>query len=88
MHKKGYILALDDFIHDSSWELFYKLIDIVKSDYLVSTLQEIHLSTAAVNKYPDIKLLAEKVETNEEFKDALKLGFEYFQGYFFSYRKL
>jgi EAL and modified HD-GYP domain-containing signal transduction protein len=28
--------------------------------------------------------LAEKVETTSEFKEALGLGFEYFQGYFFS----
>ncbi len=29
------------------------------------------------------KLLAEKVETDEEFRSAIILGFEYFQGYFF-----
>lgn len=30
------------------------------------------------------KLVAEKVETREEFKNALDLGFDYFQGYYFS----
>ncbi len=85
LHKKGYILALDDFVHDRRWEPFYKLIDIVKIDYLESTLQEINETIAAVKKYPNIKLLAEKVESNEEFKEALTLGFDYFQGYFFSY---
>jgi EAL and modified HD-GYP domain-containing signal transduction protein len=30
------------------------------------------------------KLLAEKVETREEFKNALDLEFDYFQGYYFS----
>ncbi|MBW2324661.1 MAG: HDOD domain-containing protein, partial [Deltaproteobacteria bacterium] len=32
----------------------------------------------------DIKMLAEKVETRDEFKQALELGYSYFQGYFFS----
>tara|TARA_B110000503_G_C6988198_1_gene346168 strand:- start:145 stop:360 length:216 start_codon:yes stop_codon:yes gene_type:complete len=54
-HKKGYILALDDFIHDSTGGPFYMLSDIVKRDYLVSTLQEIHLTIAAVKKHLNIK---------------------------------
>ncbi|MED3563389.1 EAL and HDOD domain-containing protein, partial [Bacillus xiapuensis] len=32
----------------------------------------------------NIKLLAEKIETKEEFDSAIKNGYEYFQGYFFS----
>lgn len=84
LHKKGYILALDDFVHEKAWIPFYDLIDIVKIDYLESTTEEIHRTIAAVKRYPNIKLLAEKVETNKEFKEALKLGFDYFQGYFFS----
>jgi len=31
-----------------------------------------------------IKLLAEKIETYDEFETALSMGFTYFQGYFFS----
>jgi EAL and modified HD-GYP domain-containing signal transduction protein len=33
---------------------------------------------------PRQKLLAEKVETQEEFRQCLDLGFEYFQGYYFA----
>lgn len=84
LHQKGYLLALDDFVHDHQWTPFYKLIDIVKIDYLEASSEEIHKTIAAVKQYPNIKLLAEKVETNAEFKEALKLGFDYFQGYFFS----
>ena len=31
-----------------------------------------------------VKMLAEKIETHEEFEEALNLGYELFQGYFFS----
>lgn len=63
---------------------FYRLIHIIKIDYLEATTEEINKTIAAARKYPHIKLLAEKVETNRQFKEALNLGFDYFQGYFFS----
>lgn len=85
LRQKGYVLALDDFIHDPRWEPFYKLIDIVKIDYLEASSSEIEKTIEAIRKYPDIKLLAEKIETFAEFKQALDLGFDYFQGYFFSH---
>ncbi|MFT6413724.1 MAG: EAL and modified HD-GYP domain-containing signal transduction protein [Glaciecola sp.] len=84
LHNKGYILALDDFVHNERWIPFYRLIDIIKIDYLESTMEETRNTITAARKYPHIKLLAEKVETNKQFKEALNLGFDYFQGYFFS----
>ncbi len=84
LRQKGYILALDDFIHEPQWTPFYKLIDIVKIDYLETSKEDIQKTIEAVREYPNIKLLAEKVETTAEFKKALSLGFHYFQGYFFS----
>ncbi|MFQ3251371.1 MAG: EAL and modified HD-GYP domain-containing signal transduction protein [Glaciecola sp.] len=84
LHQKGYVLALDDFVHDDRWTPFYEYVEIVKIDYLESSAEEVHRTIAAVKKFPKIKLLAEKVETNQQFEEALELGFDYFQGYFFS----
>jgi c-di-GMP-related signal transduction protein len=81
---KGYILALDDYIHQSVWRHFYPYVDIIKIDFrstATDTMNEIKL---AIADFPHIKLLAEKVETNEEFQLAMDMGFSYFQGYFFS----
>ena len=36
----------------------------------------------------NIKFLAEKVETEEEFEQAKKMGFQFFQGYFFAKPKM
>ena len=43
------------------------------------------LAEPLARKYTDnnIRLLAEKVETESEFREARDLGFSYFQGYFF-----
>lgn len=80
---KGYKLALDDFIPDSRWERFLPYIDFIKFD-----IQAFPLSAAKSfienNLNYKIKFLAEKVETYEEFQQAKKIGFNYFQGYFFS----
>ncbi|MDX1392327.1 MAG: HDOD domain-containing protein [Rheinheimera sp.] len=84
LKEKGYILALDDYIHQPVWRHFYPFIDIIKIDFRDTSTDTIQDIKQAIADFPHIKLLAEKVETNEEFQLAMDLGFAYFQGYFFS----
>ncbi|MGL4740142.1 MAG: EAL and HDOD domain-containing protein, partial [Sarcina sp.] len=56
-------------------------IDIIKVDFLESTDVEIK---EIADKYKSEKiLLAEKIERKEVFDFAKKLGYNFFQGYFF-----
>lgn len=80
----GYIIALDDYIHKSVWRHFYPYIDIIKIDLLSTSIDTINEVKLAIQDFPHIKLLAEKVETNEAYKMAMDMGFSYFQGYFFA----
>ena len=57
--------------------------DIIKIDFRLTPLETVKEMALSLKKYK-CKLLAEKVETNEEFEKAMTLGFDYFQGYFFS----
>jgi EAL and modified HD-GYP domain-containing signal transduction protein len=84
LHKKGYTLALDDYEHQSVWIHFFPYIKIIKIDIRQSGLDEIKEVLTAVKGHPHIKMLAEKVETYEEYNQMLQLGFDYFQGYFFA----
>lgn len=84
LFEKGYTLALDDYEHQAVWEHFYPYIKIIKIDWQVSTTDEINEIVAAVAKYPHIQLLAEKVETYEEYNQAVELGCVLFQGFFFA----
>ena len=84
LHKKGYTLALDDYEHQSVWAHFYPYIKIIKIDIQLSGLDEIREVLKATKNYPHIKMLAEKVETYEEYDQMFQLGFDYFQGYFFA----
>jgi len=77
---KGYTILLDDFIYSPQWEPLLEIADIIKIDVMVST--DLAAEVEPLRKYP-AKLLAEKVETQEEFEQTKKLGFDYFQGYFF-----
>ncbi len=80
---KGYTLALDDFVYTEALIPLIELAQIVKIDFgLLSTVAIAEI--VQVLKQYSCKLLAEKIETNEEFILASSMGFVYFQGYFFS----
>jgi EAL and modified HD-GYP domain-containing signal transduction protein len=81
---QGYTLALDDYEHKKVWTHFYPYIKIIKIDWQISSIDEIKEVKQAIADFPDIKLLAEKVETYEEYNQAVELGFELFQGFFFA----
>jgi EAL and modified HD-GYP domain-containing signal transduction protein len=80
----GFKFALDDVIgHSEQVSKLMGLVDVIKVDLQgVSRDELVGLSRSL--RGPHQKLLAEKVETLEEFQLCLELGFEYFQGYYFA----
>jgi c-di-GMP-related signal transduction protein len=78
----GYTLALDDFVVYPGCEALLDLADIVKVDFLVSP-SEARAEIPARYRRDGLLFLAEKVETAEDFREALELGYDLFQGYFF-----
>lgn len=83
MKQSGFMIALDDFKYNSNWDPIIELADIIKIDIKSSSTQEVE-AYAKKFKGTHIKLLAEKVETLNEYYWTRKLGFTYFQGYYFS----
>ena len=79
----GYVLALDDFLYEDRFVPLIKLARIIKFDIRQMSRAELERQVKVVSRY-NVKLLAEKIETFEEFEAAKKLGFDLFQGYFFS----
>jgi c-di-GMP-related signal transduction protein len=82
LKEKGYILALDDYPPDGRMAPLLPFADIVKVDWL-STPPEMCRRLAGELVPRGIKLLAEKVETHEQYRQALGMGYSYFQGFFF-----
>ncbi|MET0322787.1 MAG: EAL domain-containing protein [Duganella sp.] len=80
----GFRFALDDVIGETEdVQKLQPLCDVIKVD--IKQMKPGTLpALARVLKNPKQKLLAEKVETVEEFRQCMDLGFEYFQGYYFA----
>ncbi|WP_125153592.1 EAL and HDOD domain-containing protein [Clostridium rectalis] len=83
LKEKGYTIALDDFVFHPKYIRLLDLADIIKVDFRVVVGTERKRIIKTVNN-PHIKFLAEKVETREDFNEAISYGYSYFQGYFFS----
>ena len=81
--QQGYRVALDDFIYAPKFEGMIDLCDLIKFDLLETPLDTLPPVLETLEDRP-ITLLAEKVETYDEFNQAKKMGFTLFQGYFFS----
>ena len=79
---EGYTVALDDFVFLEHLKELVKLADIIKVDFRELSQEEIKKQVELYKRY-NLRLLAEKVEDEEEFEFAKRLGFAYFQGYFF-----
>ncbi|KTF11648.1 EAL and HDOD domain-containing protein [Pseudoalteromonas sp. 10-33] len=77
-------LALDDFVYKPQWDRFLKLVKLIKFDITITPLDDIHPIIKKLKDHKQIKLLAEKIETQEEYEVAAGMGFDYFQGYFFA----
>ncbi|MBL4941218.1 MAG: HDOD domain-containing protein [Colwellia sp.] len=84
LHSKGYTIALDDYEHQSVWAHFYPFIQILKIDIQKTNADTMQKIIHAIKNHPHIDLLAEKVETYQEYDQAQQLGFKYFQGFFFA----
>lgn len=83
LHKEGYRIALDDFAHSVRDFKMVPIADIIKYDLIARPLNTIQDEVMEALRRKKV-LLAEKVETEEEFIEARKMGFHLFQGYFFS----
>lgn len=83
LKEAGFVLALDDHDYDPIYEELYQIIDIVKVDLMATPVDTIGAAIECYRNY-QFKLLAEKVESKEEFLKCLDLGFDYFQGYYFA----
>jgi len=84
LKERGYSLVLDDFVCEKRFEPLAELADIIKVDFLATPEPE-RLRLVRHYSARGTKMLAEKVETYEQFKQAHEMGFHYFQGYFFAH---
>ena len=79
----GYLIALDDYVDTPNLRALVPFADFLKIDLSATAPAEQERLVAAFRP-AGIALLAERVETYEDFQRTLGWGYTYFQGYFFS----
>lgn len=84
LHDKGFILALDDRIQfDAACHPLLECADIIRIDIMQGDGERVRKLVAQLKPLGK-QLLAEKVETVEQFALCRSLGFDLFQGYYFA----
>jgi len=84
---KGYVFAMDDLEFTKDYFDRYRelipMVDYIKVDYMLADKNALEKNVNII-KGLKAKMLAEKVETNEDYEKCKRLGFNLFQGYFFA----
>lgn len=83
LKNKNYTIALDDYTGDPQYDSIMNYVDIIKVDFSEIT-QEKAVEIAKTYSEKGKLMLAEKIETEEEFLIAIQSGYKLFQGYYFS----
>src|SRR5579863_3790589 len=83
LREQGYQIALDDFVFRPGWERLLDVADLIKVEIQGISRPEQKM-LVRLSKSRGLEILAEKVETHEEFEWARQTGYDYFQGYFFA----
>lgn len=83
LKRQGFKIALDDVSYHPELEPLLALADIVKVDLRVVALDKLNDHCRQFRRWP-VSLLAEKVESFEEFETCRALDFKLFQGYYLS----
>lgn len=86
LRKKGYRIALDDYEFHPRLKPLEDYADIIKVDLMATPMDSLasKLSALSESQGRRPRLLAEKVETKEEYEFCKDLGFDLFQGFFFA----
>jgi len=85
LKKMGYRFSLDDFVASDKMEGFLELADYIKIDFRLTSAKERAKLMPRLRK-TGATLIAEKIETEEEFRLAAWEGFHLFQGFYFRER--
>lgn len=87
LKQNGFLIALDDFIFRPDNSAAITFADIIKLDINKLSDDDIQKFMKKVT-HRDVIFLAVKVETESDFIRCKELGFDYFQGYFFSHPEI
>ncbi|WP_436717848.1 HDOD domain-containing protein [Roseiconus lacunae] len=84
LRETGYTIALDDFVYRPELEPLVELADLIKIEFPAIANEDLAEHVSRLREHGVKTILAEKVETQEDFELCRDIGCDLFQGYFFS----
>ncbi|MES2188315.1 MAG: HDOD domain-containing protein [Pseudomonadota bacterium] len=84
LRERGFQLAFDPCVLDDAYIPWLPLADYIKFDLSAIALPELRTMVRRAQRLQSVDLIAEKVESSEQFELAKALGFALFQGYWFA----
>lgn len=84
LRQQGFQIALDDYVHSPETIPLLQCANYVKLDIQDHGLEGAGKILTQLKNLP-LKLVAEKVESHEEYETCKKLGFQFFQGFYFAH---
>lgn len=83
LREMGFLVAADDVIYDDSLIPLFEIVDIIKLEAPAIPKPRIRFEVARFKRFK-ATLLAEKIETQEDFEAYADAGCQLFQGFFFA----
>ena len=83
LHERGVHIALDDYCFEDKWHPLLPYCDIVKVEIPAVDMEQLPKQLVPLRNR-GITLLAEKLETADEYHALHDMGFDLFQGFYFS----
>lgn len=87
LHKRGFTIALDDFVYGEEYERILPYINIIKIDITQFPPEQWEEEVRRAHKR-GCRVVAEKVETNEDYERLRAAQVDFYQGYFFARPKV
>ncbi|HHJ81166.1 MAG TPA: HDOD domain-containing protein, partial [Candidatus Tenderia electrophaga] len=86
--KQGYTIAIGSYTYSEASLPLLALVNIIKLDIQALSEEELRYHVNLLQEYQHLSLLADNIEIPDEYEVCRELGFDYFQGHFFSRPKL
>ena len=83
-HKRGFRLAFDETALNPDYAAWLALASFIKLDITRVSMTQIKAIANQLANQPKVQLIAEKIETAEQFEQVKQLGVPLFQGYWFA----
>jgi c-di-GMP-related signal transduction protein len=78
--EQGYTITVDEFIAGQGREALLTYASYAKVDMLNANLDQVRRTIELCRRHPQVQMIAQRLETEEQLSAAFELGFELFQG--------